>query len=65
MEPVCHHVRLVVKGKLNLRASLAAVGIGFWLTMAGGVSAGPGGDERVILGDIPAPAEWPGPTQPH
>ena len=54
--------RLVVKGKLNVRASLAAVGIGFWLTMAGGVSAGPGGDERVSLGDITDPAEWPGPT---
>ena len=59
MEPVCHHLSLVVKGKLNVRASLAAVGIGFWLTMAGGVSAGPGGGERIIGGDIADPADWP------
>jgi secreted trypsin-like serine protease len=49
----------VVKGKLNLRASLAAVGIGFWLTMAGGVSAGPGGGERIVGGNVADPAEWP------
>jgi trypsin len=49
----------VVKGKLNIRASLAAVGIGFWLTMAGGVSAGPGGDERIIGGNVADPADWP------
>lgn len=49
----------MVKGKLNLRASLAAVGIGFWLTMAGGVSAGPGGGERIIGGNVADPADWP------
>ena len=49
----------MVKGKLNVRASLAAVGIGFWLTMAGGVSAGPGGDERIIGGNIADPSDWP------
>src|SRR5688500_4891179 len=56
---VCHHVRFVVKGNLNIRGSLAAVGIGFWLTMAGGVSAGPGGDERIIGGNVADPADWP------
>jgi trypsin len=49
----------VVKGKLNLRASLAAVGIGFWLTMAGGVSAGPSGSERIVGGNVADPADWP------
>ena len=49
----------MVKGKLNLRASLAAVGIGFWLTMAGGVSAGPGGGERIIGGNVADPSDWP------
>ena len=49
----------MVKGKLNLRASLAAVGIGFWLTMAGGVSAGPGGGERIIGGNVANPSDWP------
>jgi len=49
----------VVKGKLNVRASLAAVGIGFWLTMAGGVSAGPGGGERIVGGNVADPADWP------
>jgi secreted trypsin-like serine protease len=38
---------------------LAAVGIGFWLTMAGGVSAGPGGDERIVGGNVADPADWP------
>lgn len=47
------------KGKLNLRASLAAVGIGFWLTMAGGVSAGPSADERIIGGNVADPSDWP------
>ncbi len=56
---MCHHVRLVSKGKLNVRASLAAVGIGFWLTMAGGVSAGPAPEERIIGGNVANPAEWP------
>lgn len=42
-----------------MRASLAAVGIGFWLTMAGGVSAGPGGDERIIGGNVADPSDWP------
>jgi trypsin len=55
---VCHHVPFVLKGKVNTRASLAAVGIGFWLTMAGGVSAGPGGTERIIGGDVADPADW-------
>lgn len=59
MAHVCHHVQFVAKGKYNVRASLAAVGIGFWLTMAGGVSAGPGGSERIIGGDIADPADWP------
>jgi secreted trypsin-like serine protease len=35
------------------------VGIGFWLTMAGGVSAGPGGSERIVGGDVADPADWP------
>ena len=47
------------KEKLNFRGSLIAVGIGFWLTMAGGVSAGPAGDERIVGGDIADPADWP------
>ncbi len=49
----------VLKGKVNARASLAAVGIGFWLTMAGGVSAGPNGGERIIGGNVADPADWP------
>ncbi len=35
------------------------MGIGFWLTMAGGVSAGPGGGERIIGGNVADPADWP------
>ena len=35
------------------------MGIGFWLTMAGGVSAGPAGNERIIGGDVADPADWP------
>lgn len=42
-----------------MRASLAAVGIGFWLAMAGGVSAGPSGGERIVGGDVADPADWP------
>jgi len=49
----------VLKGKVNARASLAAVGIGFWLTMAGGVSAGPNSGERIIGGSEADPADWP------
>jgi trypsin len=49
----------LLKGKVNARASLAAVGIGFWLTMAGGVSAGPGGGERIVGGGVADPADWP------
>lgn len=47
------------QGKVNARASLAAVGIGFWLTMAGGVSAGPGAGERIVGGNVANFADWP------
>ncbi|MDQ3759353.1 MAG: serine protease [Actinomycetota bacterium] len=45
-------------GKHNLKALLAAVGISFWLAMAGGVSAGPSSN-RIVGGDVADPADWP------
>lgn len=45
-------------GKYNLKALTAAVGISFWLAMAGGVSAGPSAN-RIVGGDVADPADWP------
>ncbi len=42
-----------------MKATLAAVGISFWLAMAGGVSAGPSFEERIVGGDVADPADWP------